>query len=292
MPPTCHATPVQTQLITWFSKNARPLPWREPHATPWHIMVSEFMLQQTPVSRVLPVYTQWIKTWPTPSALASAPQAEVLRAWGRLGYPRRALRLHAAAIVIDKDFDDVVPQTYEELISLPGVGDYTASAILAFAFGQRSVVIDTNIRRVLARAVLGNQWPALSISNAERELAASLIPKTHSKAAAWSAAIMELGATVCSAASPECSACPIAKQCAWLSAGLPQSPRPHRTQEWHGTDRQCRGKILQALRESDIALSLRELRTLNEDQEQFDRCLKALEAEEFIVKKRSGWVLK
>jgi A/G-specific adenine glycosylase len=255
-------------------------------------MVSEFMLQQTPVSRVLPVYNQWISMWPTPSALASAPQSEVLRAWGRLGYPRRALRLHAAAIVIDRDFDDVVPQTYEQLRSLPGVGDYTAAAILAFAFRQRSVVIDTNIRRVLARAVLGKQWPEVSLSVAERKLAESLVPKSDAKAAKWSAAIMELGATICTASSPQCDACPITQKCEWLARGLPQSQRPYRTQTWHGTDRQCRGKILQALRESDAAVSEETLRRLTEDRDQFERCLTALEQEEFIRKVKQGWVLK
>ena len=230
--------------------------------------------------------------WPTPSALASAPQSEVLRAWGRLGYPRRALRLHAAAIAIDRDFDDVVPQTYEELRTLPGVGDYTAAAILAFAFKQKSVVIDTNIRRVLARAVLGKQWPALSLSTSERELAASLVPESAAKAATWSAAIMELGATVCTASSPQCGICPIAKNCEWLALGFPQSARPHRTQTWHGTDRQCRGKILQALRESDGAVSSRVLSQLVEDQEQFKRCLKALEQEDFICKVNQDWILK
>ncbi|MEY2634898.1 MAG: hypothetical protein RIS75_838 [Actinomycetota bacterium] len=229
--------------------------------------------------------------WPTPSALASAPQSEVLRAWGRLGYPRRALRLHAAATVIDRDFDDVVPQTYEELRSLPGVGDYTAAAILAFAFKQRSVVIDTNIRRVLARAVLGNQWPALSLSAAERELAESLVPQSDAKAAIWSAAIMELGATVCTAASPQCDVCPIAQKCEWLARGLPQSTRPHRTQAWHGTDRQCRGKILQALRESDDAVSEQTLSQLVEDHDQFKRCLHALKEESFIHKVKQGWML-
>ena len=255
-------------------------------------MVSEFMLQQTPVVRVIPVYEQWIRMWPTPSALAAVPQAEVVRAWGRLGYPRRALRLHQAATVIDRDFDDQVPQTYEELISLPGVGDYTASAILAFAFVKRSVVIDTNIRRVLARASLGVQWPGVSISAAERELAQSLVPQSDKKSAVWSAAIMELGATVCVAASPDCAACPIAKKCQWLAAGLPQSPRPHRTQAWHGTDRQCRGNILQALRESDAPLSRNELLATSPDADQFERCLNALEAEGFITRTRQGWNLK
>src|ERR1700710_1192012 len=154
-------------ILEWYADNARELPWRGPGATPWAVMVSEFMLQQTPVSRVLPVFESWMATWPTPSALADAPSGEAVRAWGRLGYPRRALRLHAAAQAIVDRHDGQVPASYDDLIGLPGVGDYTASAIASFAFGGSHAVLDTNVRRVLARAVSGGEFPAQSVSRAE-----------------------------------------------------------------------------------------------------------------------------
>ncbi len=147
-------------LLDWYAEHARELPWRGPGATPWAVMVSEFMLQQTPVARVLPVFETWMATWPTPAALAAAPSGEAVRAWGRLGYPRRALRLHAAATAIVERHGGEVPPGYDELIALPGVGDYTASAIASFAFGGRHAVLDTNVRRVFARAVSGVEFPS------------------------------------------------------------------------------------------------------------------------------------
>ena len=138
--------------------------------------VSEFMLQQTPVARVLPVHEAWVERWPTPAALAAEPTGEAVRAWGRLGYPRRALRLHAAAVAITEQHAGVVPDSYDDLLALPGVGDYTAAAIASFAYGRRHVVLDTNVRRVFARAVAGVEFPATAVNRAERELATSLLP--------------------------------------------------------------------------------------------------------------------
>jgi len=273
----------------WFAREARDLPWRG--APAWQVLVSEFMLQQTPVARVLPVYREWVTRWPIPSALAAEPVSEAIRAWGRLGYPRRALRLHAVATILDRDFDDEVPSDVESLRSLPGVGDYTAAAIQAFAFGKRSIVIDTNIRRVLARAVNGTQWPTLSLSVAERSLAESLVPHTDLAAAQWSAAVMELGAVICTAAAPACEVCPILEQCAWYAAGTPQSSRPHKTQAWHGTDRQCRGKILQLLRESESDVTENAVALLWPDSLQLQKCLAALVSEGFISPTKHGWTL-
>ncbi len=164
-------------------------------------MVSEFMLQQTPVARVLPVFETWMSTWPTPGALADAPSGEAVRAWGRLGYPRRALRLHAAAQAIVERHGGEVPASYDDLIALPGVGDYTASAIASFAFGGSHAVLDTNVRRVFARAVSGVEFPSTSVTKAERELAESLVP--DEQPATWAVAVMELGALVCTAANPD-----------------------------------------------------------------------------------------
>src|SRR5690242_2467685 len=182
-------------------------------------MVSEFMLQQTSVARVLPVYDTWLERWPTPADLAAEPSGEAVRAWGRLGYPRRALRLHACAVAITEQHGGEVPDTREELLTLPGVGDYTAAAIASFAFGRAHAVLDTNVRRVLGRAVSGVEFPAASVTRAERELATALVPEQDPEV--WAVAVMELGALVCTAAAPRCGACPVASSCAWQRAGRP-----------------------------------------------------------------------
>ena len=140
------------QLLAWYATEQRDLPWRRPGISAWQILVSEFMLQQTPVSRVEPIWLEWIARWPTPSTTAAASAADVLRAWGKLGYPRRAKRLHECATVIAAQYGDVVPIDVDTLLSLPGVGTYTARAVACFAYRQRVPVVDTNVRRVVARA--------------------------------------------------------------------------------------------------------------------------------------------
>ena len=216
---TSYAEPV----LTWYARNARDLPWRAPDATPWAVLVSEIMLQQTPVARVLPEYLSWIARWPTPAALAAAPAGEAIRQWGRLGYPRRALRLHETATILVARHGGTVPADLDALRALPGIGSYTAAAVASFAFGQRHAVLDTNVRRVLARLVAGQPWAgtASSVSVAERRLAESLLPAEPAVAARWSVAVMELGALVCTAAGPRCGDCPVARECAWLAAGAP-----------------------------------------------------------------------
>ena len=245
-----HADELVERVVAWFAGAARDLPWRLPERTPWGVLVSEVMLQQTPVARVEPAWRAWMERWPTPADLATAPTADVLRAWDRLGYPRRALRLQECARAVVERHGGAVPDDDEALRALPGVGEYTAAAVLAFAFGRRSVVVDTNVRRVLARAVGGTALPAPSPTAAERALAAAVVPDDDAGAARWAAASMELGALVCTARSPRCPACPVADLCAWRAAGSP--PDAHagrrRTQAWHGTDRQCRGRIMAVLR--------------------------------------------
>lgn len=271
-------------LLRWYDEHARDLPWRSPEATPWSVMVSEFMLQQTPVSRVLPVHAAWLERWPTPAALAAEPPGEAVRAWGRLGYPRRALRLHAAATAIEDRHDGQVPSSYAELITLPGVGDYTAAAIAAFAFGQRQVVLDTNVRRVLARAVTGVEFPGTSVTRAERELGAALLPADESTAATWSVATMELGALVCTATNPSCERCPIAELCAWSTAGRPAYDGPPRkVQTWAGTDRQCRGRLLAVLRDAHGPVHLSALEAAWDKTEQRERALAGLLADGLAV---------
>ncbi|MEZ2391718.1 A/G-specific adenine glycosylase [bacterium RCC_150] len=238
----------------WFSENARVLPWRAPGCSPWGILVSEVMLQQTPVVRVLPVWQDWLERWPEPADLAREAPGEAVRHWGRLGYPRRALRLHAAAVAIVGRHDGKVPDTHAALLDLPGVGDYTAAAVAAFAFGRRETVVDTNIRRVHARLVSGSALPARALTAAEMRLAESLMPDDVRLSVRWNASVMELGALVCTARSPKCSECPVRTSCAWLAAGEPPPTYIPKGQAWHGTDRQVRGAIMAVLREADSAV--------------------------------------
>jgi A/G-specific adenine glycosylase len=262
-------------VLRWYDEHARDLPWRGPDASPWSVMVSEFMLQQTPVVRVLPMHAQWLQRWPTPAALAAEPSGEAVRAWGRLGYPRRALRLHAAAVAIVERHGGEVPAEYDQLRELPGIGDYTAAAIATFAHGRRHAVLDTNVRRVLARVVQGVEFPAPSVTRSEREVALAVLPEHD--APTWSVAVMELGALVCTAARPRCDACPVRDRCAWRAAGYPAYDGPPRkVQTWAGTDRQCRGRLLGVLRDSDGPVHRRRLDAAWSDEAQRARCLASL----------------
>ncbi len=271
-------------VLGWYDEHARELPWRSVSASPWSVMVSEFMLQQTPVARVLPVHEAWLVRWPSPAALAADPTGEALRMWGRLGYPRRALRLHAAATAIVADHGGEVPAAYDDLLALPGIGDYTAAAIASFAFGRRHVVLDTNVRRVLGRAVGGSELPSVSVTRGERETASGLMPEEPARAATWAVAVMELGALVCTARDPRCEVCPIAQDCAWLAAGRPAyDGPPRRGQAWTGTDRQCRGRIMAVLREAEGAVSHHRIETVWPDAVQRGRCLDGLLADGLLV---------
>ncbi|MFE4605999.1 A/G-specific adenine glycosylase [Kitasatospora indigofera] len=248
---TAPAPLLHSTVLDWYEAHARDLPWRTPDASPWAVMVSEFMLQQTPVKRVLPVYEAWLERWPTPAALAADAPGEAVRMWGRLGYPRRALRLHGAATAITATHGGEVPDDHAALLALPGVGEYTAAAVASFAFRQRHVVLDTNVRRVFARAVTGVEYPAQATTAAERRTATTLLPEAAETAATWAVGVMELGALVCTARSPECGACPLKRHCAWQLAGRPPYEGPaRRGQTYEGTDRQVRGKLLAVLREA------------------------------------------
>jgi len=272
------ADALRDAVVAWFAAAARDLPWRDPERTPWGVLVSETMLQQTPVARVEPVWRAWLERWPTPADLAAAPTADVLRAWGRLGYPRRALRLQECARTLVRDHDGEVPDDEASLRALPGVGEYTAAAVRAFAFGRRAVVVDTNVRRVLARAVAGDALPAPTPTAAERALAAGLAPSSDEDAARWAAASMELGALVCTARAPDCAACPVRDLCAWRAAGHP--PDAHadrrRTQPWHGTDRQVRGRLMTLLRDASSPVERERLLLVAYDPVQVGRCLASL----------------
>jgi A/G-specific adenine glycosylase len=271
--------------VGWYRQNKRDLPWRRPEAGAWGVLVSEFMLQQTPVSRVLPVYEAWLSRWPEPRDLAAEPSGEAVRAWGRLGYPRRALRLHAAATAIARQHGGIVPPAYEELRALPGVGDYTAAAVASFAYGRRHAVLDTNVRRVLARAYGGAQYPATAVSAAERELARRILPEQAADAAAWAAASMELGALVCTARTPRCEQCPLAALCKWRESGYPEHTGPaRRGQTYAGTDRQCRGALLAVLRAAHAPVEADALFAAWPDEAQRGRALQGLLADGLAVR--------
>lgn len=268
------------RILDWYAAHARPLPWRAAQATPWEVFVSEVMAQQTPIARVEPVWRAWLTRWPTPAALAADSPGEAVRAWGRLGYPRRALRLHEAARAMVAHHGGQVPTCVADLRRLPGVGDYTAAAVACFAFGIPEPVLDTNVRRVLARAVCGAAQAPASPTRAEVELARAALPADPAEANTWNVAVMELGALVCSARAPRCSGCPVADLCAWHRGGrpAPEGP-PRRGQAWAGTDRQARGALLAVLRDADGAVPSAALRRAWPSAAQRARCLDGLVAD-------------
>ncbi|MET9329155.1 A/G-specific adenine glycosylase [Tsukamurella sp. NPDC003166] len=273
------SVPDFTRVLAWFDAAERDLPWRRAGTSPWAILVSEVMLQQTPVVRVEPVWHAWLRRWPTPADLAAATGADAVRAWGKLGYPRRAMRLHACAQALVERWDGAVPRTVDDLLSLPGVGDYTARAVACFAFGQDVPVVDINVRRVLARAVDGESDAAAP--SAQRDLPAAvavLATVPPEQRPRLSAALMELGALVCSARSPRCGDCPISADCAWLRAGAPSGTvAPRKVQKYEGTDRQARGRLLDVLRGADGAVPRARLDLAWErDPAQRDRALDSL----------------
>jgi A/G-specific adenine glycosylase len=274
------------ELLKWYSHAQRDLPWRHPGVSAWQILVSEFMLQQTPVARVEPIWRDWVARWPTPSSTAAASAADVLRAWGKLGYPRRAKRLHECATVIANEHGDVVPDDVDALLALPGVGTYTARAIACFAYGRRVPVVDTNVRRVVARVVHGRADSPASV----RDLAdVDAILPNDARAPKFSIALMELGAIVCTARSPRCGVCPLST-CSWRSAGFPPSTGPaRRVQKFAGTDRQVRGRLLDVLRANDAPVPRAQLDVAwLADTAQRDRALDSLLTDGLVEQTAGG----
>ena len=269
---------IATPLIAWYRAEARDLPWRRPGFPAWGTLVSEIMLQQTQVARVVPRLEAWLTRWPTPRDLADSPPGDAVRAWDRLGYPRRALALHAAATAIAEHHDNVVPRDVDALLALPGIGDYTARAVAVFAYGDRHPVVDVNVRRVLARAILGEGEPGPAKAKQDLPLMESVLPEDRDDAATTNAAVMELGALVCVARSPACDACPIADRCAWRAAGYPEhdGPRAPRQAKFAGSDRQVRGLVMAELRASDVPVTPDEIRMVWPDDDQRDRALASL----------------
>ncbi len=280
-------------LRQWWEDNARDFPWRHPDRPPWGVLVSEVMSQQTPMERVLPYWTEWMDRWPEPAALAAAPQADVLQAWGHLGYPRRAVNLRKAAQVMCDDFDGHVPQAMDDLLSLPGIGRYTASAVLSFAYGRRVAVVDTNIRRVIDRVFDGHESLGGATRPADWKRAEELLPLDSADSVVWNQSLMEIGATICTASETAGEAGPLTDVSEWRKAGCPRPQagkgkrvRTRKPQAWAGTDRQCRGRILQALRDQKdparARLEPEQVSALWHDAGQLARCVDALEAEGLI----------
>jgi A/G-specific adenine glycosylase len=278
-----------TALVDWYSAHARDLPWRQPGTTAWGVLVSEIMLQQTPVARVEPAWLDWMARWPKPSDLAAASPADVLRAWGKLGYPRRAVRLREAAVVISLSHKDIVPSDVDTLLSLPGIGAYTARAVAAFGYGRRCPVVDTNVRRVVARAVHGAGDSGPASTNRDLADVDALLPADEPTAARVSIALMELGAMICTARSPRCADCPVYAACAWQHAGRPAYAGPAKpVQRYAGTDRQVRGLLLDVLRDTPEPVLKARLDVVWADAGQRDRCLDSLLVDGLIEQTRDG----
>ena len=284
MPQPLSAPDAHRAIDSWFAGAARDLPWRAIDRTAWGVFVSEVMLQQTPVARVLPVWRAWMERWPTPADLAASSQADAVRAWSTLGYPRRARRLWMAASAMVEWHAGTVPRDADQLVRLPGVGEYTAAAIGAFAFGEATVVLDVNVRRVIARVWNGEPAPRPHLTRVEREFARELLPKNPGAAARWSAGVMELGALVCTARSPQCGVCPLADACRWRLEGAQGLERgAKRAQAWHGTDRHVRGRVIGLLRAAEGALAIvghPDLADVGRDQ--LDRCVASLVEDDLI----------
>lgn len=268
-------------LSEWYAGAARELPWRRPGTTPYAVLVSEVMLQQTQVSRVVPVYEAWLARWPDATALAADEPGAAVRMWGRLGYPRRALRLHAAAVVVVHQHGGQLPSSVPELLTLPGVGDYTARAVAAFGLRQRHPVVDTNVRRVVARIVEGRA--DAPVRRSDLALVEALLPAEDEAAATASIALMELGALICTARAPRCTSCPVADRCAWLAAGSPELNAPvRRPQGYAGTDREVRGRLLGVLRDSPEAVAADLLAQVWDEPVQRARALDGLVADGLV----------
>jgi len=265
-------------VADWYAAGHRDLPWRHPDYPAWGILISEFMLQQTPVARVIPRLAEWLARWPTPADLAAAPPGEALRAWDRLGYPRRALNLHGAAVAIAGRYDNRVPSEVDELLALPGVGPYTARAVAAFAYGVRTPVVDTNVRRVLARVLGGQAEPGPPQTRRDLDAMEAILPLDAERARLVNAGVMELGQMVCSARSPRCEECPLAGGCVWRAAGYPdyEGARAPRQKKYQGSDRQVRGLILRELRAAEIPVPAEAVAELWPDAVQLERALAGL----------------
>ncbi|HEX3265487.1 MAG TPA: hypothetical protein VHR16_07445 [Candidatus Limnocylindrales bacterium] len=243
------AARIQAAALAWFEENGRDLAFRR-SLDPWAVLVSEVMAQQTQAERAANAWSMFIERYPTPAALAAASTAEVIRAWRGLGYNRRAVALRAAAIRITDEHDGRVPDSVDALEDLPGIGPYTARAVLAIAFGQQLAALDTNIERVLDRAI--GRMP--TARRQRQALADGFVPAGRS--ASWTHALMDIGATLCRKRDPRCGDCPLAADCAFVRSeevrrAAPAKPRPRdHGLRFEATTRWLRGRILDHLRDA------------------------------------------
>jgi A/G-specific adenine glycosylase len=234
---------VQQELLSWSARTRRDLPWRHTR-DPWAILVSEVMLQQTQVPRVIPKYHAFLERFPTAAACAASPVADVVREWAGLGYNRRAVNLHRAATAVVDRHGGVFPDDVDALMALPGIGPYTARAVLTFAFGRDVGIVESNTGRVLAR-VAGRP---LTLPAAQR-FAEELVP--DGEGWAWNQAMIDLGATVCLRRAPKCGDCPVVTRCRWHGGPDPAAPA-HKQSTFAGSDRQGRGRLVDAMRQSPV----------------------------------------
>lgn len=277
----------------WYENHHRDLPWRREGFSAWGQLVAEFMLQQTQVDRVVPRLQLWLERWPTPAALAADSPAEAIRLWDRLGYPRRALWLHQAAVQIVERFGGEVPSDVDALLTLKGVGPYTARAIAAFAYLVRTPVVDTNTRRVIARVIDGRASAGMPNERVDLAQMAALLPEHTDAAHTFNAAMMELGAIVCTARKPLCAECPICEMCAWAAEGYPDNAPSKRPKQatFEGSDRQMRGRILALMRESPVVVTQIDIESLGGDPLQRDRAMLALLDDGLIEQHPDGFHL-
>jgi A/G-specific adenine glycosylase len=242
-------------LLEWWATEGRDLPWRRTR-DPWAVLVSELMLQQTQVPRVVDRWRPFLDRFPDPATCAAAPPGDVVAAWRGLGYNRRAINLHRAATDVVARHDGRIPDDLDALLALPGIGPYTARAVLVFAYGRDLGLVDTNAGRFLARAGSGQPLGRRSA----QDLADGLVPPGQGWA--WGQAVFDLGALVCTRARPACGRCPLATSCAWNLAGRPE-PDPvvgsagisTPQSRFEGSDRQGRGRLVDALRHGPVALT-------------------------------------
>lgn len=278
-------------LNNWFQKNQRDLPWRHANCSPWGVLTSEVMLQQTPVSRVEPVWLAWMARWPTATSLANALQSDAVLAWGNLGFPRRAMYLHKTAISLVEKFGGSVPRDLRSLIQLPGIGDYTARAIRAFAFGIPESVVDTNIRRVIARAELGAARAGTPRLKADRQAVSSVLADENQESQVLGGkALMELGALLCTAGKPKCDKCPIQISCAWRGNGYPPLVESKRSspRSYIGSDRQVRGLLVKTLGAQNGPMPAQNLLKLWPDDDQVMRALESLLVDGLVTRSSDG----
>ncbi len=243
-------------LLDWFARNGRAdLPWRRGR-DPYRIVVSEFMLQQTQVERVVPLFESFVERWPSFAALAAALRSDVLRAWRGLGYNSRAVRLHRLAQAVVNEHDGVLPRDEAALRSLPGIGSYTARAVRAFAFNADALALDTNIRRIVHRTQYGIEWPPRASAALLDAAGAALLPAGQSYA--FNSALMDVGATLCTARAPKCLICPLQSICAatpldaatvaTLSKQHARKRGPQERLPFEATSRYVRGRVVERLR--------------------------------------------